>query len=68
MLLVALACLDAAAGAHLIRYAVRRERRDKDALLVTGMFLVVCAVLLVVISAPLDAADVPGPSAPAVDV
>lgn len=49
MLTYALAALDGAAGAYLVRYAVQRERRDKDAVLAVGVFLLVCAAVLVVL-------------------
>jgi len=41
-----LAVLDLAAGAHLLVYAHRRERRDKPGVLSVGVTLVVCAALL----------------------
>ena len=49
MLSVALAVVDAAVGVYLIRYALPRERRDKDAVLATGIFLLMCAGLLVLL-------------------
>lgn len=64
MITVGFAVLDAAAGAHLVLYALRRERRDKDAVLAVGLFLLVCAVVLVLLELLPDArADVPaGPA------
>jgi hypothetical protein len=41
-----LALGDAAVGAYLVVYAVRRERRDKPAVVVTGVVLVLCAAAL----------------------
>lgn len=41
-----LALLDAVAGVYLVVYALRRERRDKPVVLVTGLFLLVCAAAL----------------------
>jgi hypothetical protein len=43
---LSLALVDAAAGLYLLQYAVRHQRRDKGALLVTAAFLLVCAVAL----------------------
>jgi hypothetical protein len=43
---LALALLDAAVGVYLIAYAIRRERRDKPAVLVVGIFLLACAAAL----------------------
>ena len=47
VLVFALAAVDAAVGAYLIRYALPRERRDKDAVLAVGISLVFCSALLV---------------------
>jgi drug/metabolite transporter superfamily protein YnfA len=44
-----LAAVDGLVGAWLVWYAARRERRDKPAVLVTGIFLLACAALLSVI-------------------
>ena len=52
--MLALALIDAAGRAYLIRYAIRRERRDKDAVLAIGMFLLVCAGLLVLLEVLLE--------------
>lgn len=41
-----LALGDLAAGGYLLGYALRREKRDKDAVLAVGVVLVFCAVLL----------------------
>lgn len=41
-----MALIDAAAGLYLLHYAVRRQRSDKGALLVTAVFLLVCALAL----------------------
>lgn len=41
-----LALGDAAVGVYLIVYAIRRERRDKPAVLVVGIFLLGCAAAL----------------------
>ena len=54
MLPVVLAAIDVAVGAYLIRYAVRRERGDKDAVLAVGIFLVICAGLLLLIEVLLE--------------
>lgn len=47
---LALALLDAAAGAYLLVYAVQRERRDKPGVLVTGVLLLMCAAALAVLA------------------
>jgi len=47
VLSLALAALDCAAGVYLVLYARHRERRDPDAALAAGYFLIVCAVVLV---------------------
>jgi len=44
---LALAALDCAAGVYLVLYARHRERRDPEAALAAGYFLIVCAVVLV---------------------
>ena len=41
-----LAAIDLAAGAYLLVYAQRRERRDKPGVLAVGVTLFVCAALL----------------------
>ena len=41
-----LVAIDLAAGAYLLVYAQRRERRDKPGVLAVGVTLVVCAALL----------------------
>jgi cytochrome oxidase assembly protein ShyY1 len=41
-----LAVIDLTAGAYLLVYAQRRERRDKPGVLAVGVTLVVCAALL----------------------
>ena len=64
MLSVALAAIDAAVGAYLIRYAVRRERRDKDAVLAVGIFLIICAVLLLLIEVLLEPGQLIGEAPP----
>ena len=58
MLSVVLAVIDAVAGAYLIRYAIRREHRDKDGVLAVGYFLLVCSLLLMAIEV------LPQPEAP----
>jgi hypothetical protein len=45
--------LDAAAGGYLVLYAVRREQRDKPGVMVTGLFLLLCAAALVLCAAAL---------------
>ena len=65
MLSVALAVLDAAVGAYLIRYAALREHQDKDAVLATGIFLVVCAGLLVLLEVLLEPGQLIGETPPA---
>ena len=45
--LPALGALDCAAFVYLVLYARHRERRDPDAVLAVGYFLIVCAVVLV---------------------
>jgi drug/metabolite transporter superfamily protein YnfA len=44
-----MAAVDGAVGAYLVWYSARRERRDKPAVLVTGVFLLACAAILSVI-------------------
>jgi lipid-A-disaccharide synthase-like uncharacterized protein len=59
---LALAAVDAVGGLYLVVYAVRRERRDKPAVLVVGVFLLACAAALLVIGWPAgDAAPPPSP-------
>ncbi len=58
MLIHILALVDAATGVWLIRYALSRERRDKDAVLVVGIVLLGCAAALVAVELLL--ADEPG--------
>lgn len=58
-----LALLDAAAGTSLVVSAVRRERRDKSAVLVTGLLLLACAAALGWLALfPGPSADVPATS------
>ena len=64
MLSVALAVMDAAAGAYLIRYALRRERRDKDAVLAVGIFLLICAGLLLLLQVLLEPGQLIGETPP----
>ncbi len=47
MVTLVVALVDAAVGVWLIRYALLRERRDKDGVLVVGIVLLVCAAVLV---------------------
>jgi hypothetical protein len=49
MTLLLLAAIDGLVGAWLIRYAVTREQRDKSAVFVTGIFLLVCAAVLLLL-------------------
>ncbi len=49
---LALAGIDAMVGAYLIVYALRRERRDKDAVLVVGIILLLCSTAIVVVAWP----------------
>ena len=44
--LLLLAVADAAGAAWLLRYGLRRERRDAPAVIVVGVLLLVCAVTL----------------------
>ena len=60
MLSVVLAVVDAAVGVYLSRYALPRERRDKDAVLATGVFLLICAGLLVLLEILLDPGQIIG--------
>jgi hypothetical protein len=61
-----LALIDAAVGVYLVVYAIRRERRDKGAVLVVGIFLLACAAALGWLSLPEREGDEPGrPPAPA---
>ena len=64
MLSVVLAAIDAAVGTYLIRYAARRERRDKDAVLAVGIVLVICAGLLLVIEVLLEPGQLIGETPP----
>ena len=64
MLSVVLAVIDAAVGAYLIRYALRRELRDKDAVLATGVFLVICAGLLLLLEVLLEPGQLIGETPP----
>ena len=64
MLSVVLAVVDAAVGVYLIRYALPRERRDKDAVLATGVFLLVCAGLLVLLEVLLEPGQLIGETPP----
>jgi drug/metabolite transporter superfamily protein YnfA len=45
-LLVALATLDAVAGAYLLWYALRRQRRNRELLAIVGVWLLVCAGMI----------------------
>ena len=65
MLISVLAVLDGVAGAYLIRYALRR---DKGAILASGIVLVICCLLLVAIALLPNSAGAPEPAAPAVDL
>ena len=65
MLSVALAVVDAAVGVYLIQYALPRERRDKDAVLATGIFLLICAGLLVLLEILLEPGQLIGETPPA---
>lgn len=47
---LALALVDAAAGGYLLVYAVRRERRDKPGVMVTGVVLLMCAAVLAMLA------------------
>lgn len=59
---------DAVAGAYLLGWALRRERRDKAAVLTVGVMLELCALALLVIAAVRPAGPperpVPTPTAP----
>ena len=50
---------DAVAGAYLLGWALRRERRDKAAVLTVGVMLELCALALLVIAAGLETYAVP---------
>ena len=65
MVTVVLALVDAAAGGYLVRYALRREQRDKDAVLAVGVFLLVCAAVLVGLELLLDDGQLIEPRPPA---
>jgi cytochrome oxidase assembly protein ShyY1 len=41
-----LAGFDLAAGLYLLGWALRRERRDRDAVAAVGVVLIVCALML----------------------
>ena len=64
VLSVILAVIDAAAGAYLVRYALHRERRDKDAVLAVGIFLLICAGLLVLLEVLLEPGQLIGETPP----
>ena len=64
MLSFALAVLDVTAGAYFIRYAVRRERRDKDGVMAVGIFLVIRAGLLVLLELLLEPGQLIGEAPP----
>ena len=68
VLSVILAVIDAAAGAYLVRYALHRERRDKDAVLATGIFLLICAGLLLLLEVLLEPGQLIGETPPAKQV
>jgi hypothetical protein len=55
-----LALLDAAVGIYLVAYAIRREKRDKPAVLVVGIFLLACAAALGWLALPERGAGEPG--------
>lgn len=60
---------DAAAGVYLLAWALRRERRDKPAVLAVGVLLLLCAATLGLLGArhgdPPIAPQPPAPSTPA---
>jgi formate hydrogenlyase subunit 3/multisubunit Na+/H+ antiporter MnhD subunit len=56
---LALALVDAAAGLYLL-YALRRQRRNREALAVTAVFLLLCAAALGWLALPERDADEPG--------
>ena len=64
VLSVILAVIDAAVGAYLVRYALHRERRDKDAVLAVGIFLLICAGLLVLLEVLLEPGQLIGETPP----
>ena len=64
VLSLALAAIDAGVGAYLIRYAIRRERRDKDGVLAVGIFLVICAGLLLLLEVLLEPGQLIGGTPP----
>ena len=68
MALWELVAADAVAGAYLLGWALRREQRDKAAVLTVGVMLVLCALALLIIaavrSADQPAGPVPIPTAP----
>lgn len=64
VLSVVLAVIDAAVGVYLIRYAAVRERRDKDAVLAVGIFLVICAGLLLLLEVLLEPGQLIGGTPP----
>jgi hypothetical protein len=55
-----LVLLDAAAGFYLLQYAVRRQRRNREALAVTAVFLLVCAAALGWLALPERDIEEPG--------
>jgi predicted PurR-regulated permease PerM len=57
---LALALIDAAVGLYLLWYAVRRQRRNREALAVTAVFLLACAVALAWLAMPERDIDEPG--------
>lgn len=51
MTLVLVIAADLLAGLYLLTYGIRRERRDKPAVLIVGGVLLICALALTLISA-----------------
>jgi hypothetical protein len=48
------------AGLYLLAYAVRRQRRNREALAVTAVFLLVCAAALAWLALPERDVEEPG--------
>jgi hypothetical protein len=63
-LTLVLAAVDAATAVYLLAWALRRERRDKPAVLVVGVVLAVCAMFLVAATVRATEPDQP-PQSPA---
>ena len=59
-----LAAADAGGAVYLIRYGLRRERRDKARVIIVGGMLAVCAAALLVIGWPRSGPPRPAPPAP----